>query len=518
MEILELPKDTSITEEQHNVLKRIRRNIERSDGEYALYFVECNLPNLRQQLINELDNTDNLNLLSLDIADYSKDEGLHIDEWVSIEKAKYQYENPEQLLNGINIIGLERLLPTDSDEQIIQTVSELNWRRSYFQALSVPIIFWLPSYALALLANQASDFYDWYSDIYYFKSNLEQRKIDYSHQALSLYHPESNIPAHAYQSKQQKEKQIRQLNALLHETSNMNDIGYIKNQMGLLLFTMRNLEKALLYFCEAYGIFRRLNYKLETARTLNNISQVYIKQGKSSLALSNLQEALDIINESSDETILGATLNGMGEVYDILDDKIKALYYYEKALKICTKTNDKPGISATLNNIASIYHAQSDYISALKYFEKSLAVSEEIDNKLGAITALANVGSVYEIFKDYDNALFNFYQSLRISEEISDEIGIGTALHNIANVYQLQGNYVKASEYFRKSVSIFEYLDDKRALAYSHYNLGLILKEVNSELHHIEANEYIKKAYLLAKEINLKDIISDYSTRKTKPQ
>ena len=90
MGILEFSINTPITEEQIEVLQRIRRNIRRSENEYALYFVECNLPNLRRQLIGELDNTDNLNLLTLDITDYPKNEGIHIDEWVHKQKNKYQ--------------------------------------------------------------------------------------------------------------------------------------------------------------------------------------------------------------------------------------------------------------------------------------------------------------------------------------------------------------------------------------------------------------------------------------------
>lgn len=482
MDTLNLPTNSPFTEEQVEVLNRIRRNIKRSENEYALYFIECNLPNLRKQLIDEIDSTDNLNLLTLDIVNYSKDEGLHIDKWVSMKKVKYKLENPEKILNGINIVGLEQLLPTDSDEEIIQTVSELNWRRSYFQELSTPVIFWLPSYALALLANQASDFYDWYSDIYYFDSDFEQKEVAYSHQALSLYHPETNIPAHEYQSKKEKEKQVRQLNALLDETSNRNDIAYIRNQMGLLLLTMGDLKKALPCFREAYAIFQELHYKLEAARTLNNISQIFIKQNEANLALSYLQEALNIVNQISDETVLGAIFNSMGEVYDILHNDVEALKYYKRALDICKRLNEETGVSATLNNIASIYYARGDYKSALEHFKKSLEISKEIGSKLGSIAALANIASVYETYGDHVNALFNYSQSLSISTEIGYKLAMGMSLYNIANIYRIQGNYVKALDYFKQSVTIFEMLDNEEGLAYSRYYLGVILKEIDNKL------------------------------------
>lgn len=517
MDTLSLATNSSITEEQLDVLNRIRRNIKRSENEYALYFVECNLPNLREQLINELNSTNDLNLLTLNITNYPKDKGLHIDEWVDKQKIEYQSKNIKQLINGINIVGLEQLLPTDSNQQIIKTVSELNWRRSYFQALGVPIIFWLPSYALALLANQASDFYDWYSDIYHFDSAFEQKEVAYTQQALSLYHPETNIPAHEYQSKEEKVKQVRQLNALLDETNNKNDVAYIRNQIGLLLLTMGDLKKALSCFQEAYAIFQELDCKLEAARTLNNISQIFIKEGEANSALIYLQEALEIVNENSDETVLSVTFNSMGEAYDILHNNTEALKYYEYALKICERLDEKTGVSATLNNIASIYYTQGDYKSAFVHFKRSLAISRKIGSKLGLIAPLVNMASIYEIYKDYDNALLNYYESLNISEEIGEKLVMGTSLYSIANIYRIQGDYIKASNYLRKSVIIFELLDDKKCLAYGRYNLGFILKELDSNLC-IEANEYLYKAYLLAKELGLRDIISDYSKRVKKPQ
>ena len=316
MDTLSLSTNNSITEEQLDVLNRIKRNIKRSENEYALYFVECNLPNLRKQLINELDSTDNLNLLTLDIANYPKDKGLHIDEWVSEQKNKCQNEKSNQILDGINIIGLEQLLPTDSDEQIIKTVSELNWRRSYFQALSIPIIFWLPSYALALLANQASDFYDWYSDIYHFESDLKQKQFAVSQQTNSLRHPKTNIAAYQYQSKEEKEKQIRQLNALLDETRSTNDNAHIKNQIGLLLISMSELDRALNYFQAAQKDYKVMNNQTMIGTIQNNIAHIYHVQGDYSKALDYLQSSLTIHREMNNRAELSTALNRPGIVGD----------------------------------------------------------------------------------------------------------------------------------------------------------------------------------------------------------
>lgn len=552
MDTLDISVEDTITEEQLELLKRMQRNIKRSKGKYALYFVECNLPNLSKQLINKLDSSDSTNFLNLDIAAYPKDLGIHIDEWVSEKKKQYQKKNHKKLLDGINIIGLERLLPTDSDVQIIRTVSELNWRRGYFQALAVPIIFWLPSYALKLLTENANDFYDWYSDIYHFDSNAYQKDFAITQQVTSLRHPKSKIAAHQYQSQQEKEHQLRQLQALLDETNNIYDVANIKNQMALLLLSIGFLDKALLYFQEAYNIQKDTDHNLGQAEILSNISQVFVAKGDYSAALDILETSLNTINEKTDKTALDVTLNNIGLIYDHLGDTEKALSYYKNSLEACEKSNDMVGMGAILNNIASLYYDRGDINTASTYFQKALAICKEIDDKLGVANTLLNIGSIYLNQQDYDNANSYLKEALSIFREIGHKIGTGKTLSGIANIYASQGDlataltyleesasyyetvgsklnlaevfskiaqiysdqgkYRKAAKYLEESVDIYKNTNEKKALAYSSYNLGSILQKINSSLL-LDENKHLQTAYTIAKELQLKDILAEFDKR-----
>ena len=549
MNKLNLSTYGAMTKEQIETLSRIQRNIKRSHNQYALYFVECNLPNLRRQLIDELNNTDELHLLTLDIADYPEENSLHIDEWVNKQKIQFQSEYPKLALSGINILGLERLLPTDSDEKVIKTVSELNWRRSYFKALSVPVIFWLPSYVLSLLANQASDFYDWYSDIYHFNSGDEQKKEAYSQQVKSLRHPKSDISAHLYQSKQEKNKQLRQLISLLDESNTLNDKAYIRNQVGLLFYSMGELEKSLFNFQQSHDLYKEVDKGFDVAVVLNNISQVLITQGYNEKALKYLERALSILENNNERQSSGATLNNIGQAYSLLGNYNDALVNYKIALKISKEFNDKSGISSALNNIASVFHVRGDYANALRYFNKSLVVCKETGDKAGISKILNNTASIYEINKDYESAKFYFEQSLEICNAIGDKLGIATTLSNIANIFKEQGNYSLALDYLekaldidretknkfgisnsfnnlaqiymakgdygtainylKKAIKVCEEVDNKEGLAYSYYNLGALLEVTKSDLV-AKNNPYLQKSYELAKEIGLEDILSSF--------
>ena len=475
MGILEFSINTPITEEQIEVLQRIRRNIRRSENEYALYFVECNLPNLRRQLIGELDNTDNLNLLTLDITDYPKNEGIHIDEWVHKQKNKYQNAKSKQSLDAINIIGLEQLLPTGSDEQIIKTVSELNWRRSYFQALSVPIIFWLPSYALALLANQASDFYDWYSDIYHFDSNLEQKKLAVSQQLSSLRHPKTNISAQHYQTLAEKEAHLKTIKSLLDETTTLNDKAYVRTLMADLLHSMGRLNEALKYWAEALEIAIQMNNKMAQQAILNNISQVYQSKGDYDKALEYLIKAQNLDTKISN----GAISNNISLIHIERGDYKSALKELDKSMNLDAETIDNTALTTRYMNIGSIYYKTEEYDKALHYMNKALNISRKIGDKLGLCHCLNGIASVYHDRNNKDMAFKYLKQALEICEELGDKVLSSIVLYNMSSIYYEQGNFDTALKYLNKSLSISREIDDIESIGTTLSTIDSVSKFIN---------------------------------------
>ena len=479
MGTLDFSTNPPITEEQMEVLQRIRRNIKRSENEYALYFVECNLPNLRKQLIAELKSTYSLNLLTLDIADYPKNEGLHIDEWVHGQKDKYQNVKPKQSLDGINVVGLEQLLPTDSDEQIIKTVSELNWRRSYFQALSVPIIFWLPSYALALLANQASDFYDWYSDIYHFDSNLDQKKLAAFDQYNSLKHPDSQILSQHYQTSVEKKAQLKSLRALLDEATTLNDQAYVRTLMADLFFSIGNLDEALMHWKDAMKIVIQMDNKVAEQTILSNISQIYQAQGNYDKALDCLMKAQSLGEELNGVSDNGAVSNNISLVYIARGDYKNALKELENSLKIDAKANDDITLSTRYINTGGIYYKIGEYDKALDYMNRALKLSQDIGNRVGISHSYNGIATIYGDKGYKDLALQYLKKSLKICEEVGNKVLLSTVLYNISIIYCDQRNFDASLQYLNRSLAISREIGDTENVAVTLSTIDSIEKLIN---------------------------------------
>ena len=479
MDTLSLATNNSITEEQLYVLNRIKRNIKRSENEYALYFVECNLPNLREQLISELNSTNDINLLTLNITDYPKDKGLHIDEWVDKQKSEYQNAKPKQSLDGINIVGLEQLLPTGSNEQIIKTVSELNWRRSYFQALGVPIIFWLPSYALALLANQASDFYDWYSDIHHFDSNLEQRKTAVFNQTKSLKHPNFNISAQHYKTSIEKEVELKKLRALLDETNTSNDSAYIRSVMADLLYSMGSLDEALKYWKDAKEIVIKMNNKIAEQTILSNISQIYQAQGNYDKALDCLTKAQSLGESLNNMNDNGAISNNISLIYIARGDYKNALKELEKSLKIDAKVDDDIALSTRYINTGGIYYKIREYDKALDYMNRALKLSQDIGNKVGISHSYNGIATIYGDKGYEDLALQYLEKSLEICEETGNKVLLSTVLYNISFIYFDQENFDAALQYLNRSLAISREIGDLGSVEITLSAIDSINKSIN---------------------------------------
>ncbi|PID61847.1 MAG: hypothetical protein CR974_03995 [Gammaproteobacteria bacterium] len=453
----------TLNPDQQNLIKRLQRHVQRTGHNYSLYFAECNLPTLRPALL-EAFSAGEANVLTVSIKDYPSEGKLHIDNWIG--ECIRESETP---VDAVSIIDLEVLLPIFSEKTIIATVSEINWRRSSYQALGLPLVFWLPSYALQLLAKHASDFYDWYTDVFVFEGDERQLKVAQIEQRKTLVHPKTKIPAKQYQDKDKKQQELRRLKALLSETQRLADRAYLEYEIGQLLYSLGEYSEALVHYERSKAINKNIGNKQAISAILNNVALIYDQQGYYDEALENYQLSLEIKNE----------------------------------------IDDKEGIATTLNNMALIYHAQGNYDSALKNYQRSLKIDESIDNKSGVAVSLNNISHIYNAQKDYENALDYLERSLKILEKNNDKTGLAATLNNIAGIHYRQGDYPRAFEVLKRSLQIRENLGDKAGIANTSVNLGVLLSQMPNHPEHPLAEQYFQHAKELAQEMVLHQVLED---------
>ncbi len=160
----------------------------------------------------------------------------------------------------------------------------------------------------------------------------------------------------------------------------------------------------------------------DTARSLNNLALLYVRQGKH------------------------------GEAEPL----------YEQALKIKRKMlgEEHPDTAAILNNLAVVYKDQKRYKEAELFLKQALEVNRKVfgEEHPSIASSLNNLAELYEGQGRYREAEPLYEQSLEISRKVSGEEHPDTArsLNGLALLYIRQGRYEEAEPFLKQTLAICE--------------------------------------------------------------
>jgi tetratricopeptide (TPR) repeat protein len=167
-----------------------------------------------------------------------------------------------------------------------------------------------------------------------------------------------------------------------------------------------------------------------TAKTLNNLGNVYDIQSKWDEAIDCYEQDLEISRRLGDEHGVGKTLNNLGSVYQSQGKWDEAIDCYEQDLEISRRLGDEHGVAQTLNNLGVVYESQSKWDEAIACYEQSLEIFRRLGDGHGVAQTLNNLGVVYESQSKWDETIACYEQSLEISRRLGDGHGAGQTLAN----------------------------------------------------------------------------------------
>jgi len=475
-------------------LAKLVRSIKRAEGDFSLFFVECNSPVLRRQLAEQASNQLSIPPIILDACPLADSEPVQLDLWIA-----EQVEQQRNHRAAIFLFGLEHLLPTSNKEKLQQQVQQINWRRSSFSRLNRPLVIWLPTYAIQILAEHTPDFYDWYSGVFHFTLSASDRKAmiaDFQSQRVL-----ADGASSMYQmSLKEKNQWLHSLVELLHEhkadelskAQLLSDIALTEHLLG-------NFDKALSNYQKSLSIYQGFNNQTAESTLLRNISQIHEVRGEIEVAIEVLLKSLAISQKISDRKGEGVALNNLAHLYEVTGDISNALNLLDKALIIRRETGDLSGEGVTLNNLAEIYIELGDYSAALQYFNKALSIQKGIADHWAVSATLNNIAQVYIQQGDYTSAFSYLNNALSIHRNLGNRFAEGTALNALSHLYHELGNYAEAFSHQKKSINIRKSINDIAGLGVSLFNFGQLHLEIgeveNGILHCL-------KAYSIAKQIN----------------
>jgi len=238
-----------------------------------------------------------------------------------------------------------------------------------------------------------------------------------------------------------------------------------------------------------------------TAKSVNNLAELYYYQGRYAEAEPLFQRALAIKEKAlgPDHPDVATSLNNLALLYKEQGRYAAAEPLFERALNIDEKALGQahPNVATDLNNLAVLYDEQGRHAAAEPLYRRALAIREKVlglDHPAVA-ASLNNLALSYKEQGRYAAAEPLYKRALAIRQKAlgPDDPAVATTLNNLAFLYFKQGRYADAEPLCMRALAI-----DEKALGTEHpdvatdlNNLALLYKE---QEHYAEAEPLYKHA------------------------
>ncbi|MBT3207813.1 MAG: tetratricopeptide repeat protein [Bacteroidetes bacterium] len=212
-------------------------------------------------------------------------------------------------------------------------------------------------------------------------------------------------------------------------------ISHIYNNLGVGYLKLEDNEKALELLQKAYDHFMELNWEIEQAHTLSNISVIHEAKKNIDLAKINLYESLKIFKKYNDKTSQSRTYSSLGNIELNKKRYVSALNYFNDAKRLIIE-QDTVNLGPRANILASILLGIGKcnyYLGNIPKAESFLFECFEISNATGSIGNIMNSSKelarlnedmgrfdsslkYFKIFKQLNDSIFNEESIKRITQ------------------------------------------------------------------------------------------------------
>ncbi len=205
-------------------------------------------------------------------------------------------------------------------------------------------------------------------------------------------------------------------------TSNVEDLMYIFNRLGLIYEKMGYLDDALLYYSRSLSLARDLGNRVVEAAVLINISGIYLKAGELDKALDYYEEYLKLQTDEKEKATaynnIATIYSSKAIIYSSIGNYQKAVKYFQKAIEIGERYGDYHEVSQWKLNLGNTYRNMKDYEKAKKYILEGLEGVKKVGDKYWEATGYKYLGWLYKdkgdkkTAKDYLTRAYNLYKSI----------------------------------------------------------------------------------------------------------
>lgn len=213
-------------------------------------------------------------------------------------------------------------------------------------------------------------------------------------------------------------------------------LGATLGSIGLSRALQGDYAQALDYYTKALKEFESSSNKIEMARVLALIGNVYYTQGQYDSALTSYRTALALREEMDDKPGQGDILAGIGSTLLRQKNYSEALDNFEKALGLFNSVRNQEKTADVLTRISDAFLLQNDYTKALSAAESAVTIATQPGNNHLLWYARMLTGKAHWKLDHESQAYQAFTAAISTVESLRTEASIGIAGdHNRALPY-----------------------------------------------------------------------------------
>lgn len=422
------PLSTELTVSAAESLRALRRGLQRSAGQFALFFAVCDWAETRKELIRLLEES----MPGVEFGRATLD-AKSVDPLAEVlEQVRPEDDAP------VMVLGLERAVPMGSEDAPILRVLNLE-RAEWPKGLRRPVVIWLPEALLGVLGRAAPNFLDWRSDTLHFPAEACHLDRELAAFDTSLWRGGLD----QRMSEQDRRARVDELRSRLWSARPSDDLG-VKQTRASWSFELGN---HLLFL------------------------------GEFDSAEEHYEKALAVSEELGDRTNMGAAYHQLGIVAEERGRYDEALEWYRKSLEILEEAGDRANMAVSYHQLGIVAQEGGRYEEALEWYRKSLEILEQLGDRPRMAASYHQLGNLSHLRGSYEDALKWYCKSLEIEEELGSRGGMAGSYHQLGRMAHRRGSYEEALEWYRKSLEISERLGYRVGTALTSSQIGILLAE-----------------------------------------
>ncbi|MEM7033543.1 MAG: tetratricopeptide repeat protein, partial [Chloroflexota bacterium] len=178
--------------------------------------------------------------------------------------------------------------------------------------------------------------------------------------------------------------------------------------------------------------------------------------GEDDQAIDQLQQALDLNQQTGSEDRQALWLTCLGLIYYCQDDLDQALEFLQRSETIATKMFDPWAECKRARTFANIYHKQKEYDKAIEYFEQALEVIQSLDDQETEIFVLEDLISVYKALGQAAKVIELRKLGLQIAQNLNRQYFQQYFLSDLGHIHIQLNQFEQAKLYLHQALNDFD--------------------------------------------------------------